>query len=63
MERKKIVAIVTGVISVLLGVVYLILVQILDSRGAMIPAPITDLSLIFPFHHLNLMPYFCQTVF
>lgn len=48
MDRKKLVAIVTGVISVLLGVVYLILVQILDSRGAMIPAPITDLSLIFP---------------
>jgi hypothetical protein len=46
MERKKIVAIITGVISVLLGVAYLILVEILDSRGEMIPAPITDLSIL-----------------
>ncbi len=44
MERKKLVAIITGVISVLLGLVYLILVQLLDSRGAMIPAPVTDIS-------------------
>jgi hypothetical protein len=47
MERKKIVAIITGVISVLLGIGYLILVQLLDSRGQMIPAPITDLSIVF----------------
>lgn len=47
MNRKKIVAIVTGIISVLLGVVYLVVVQLLDYRGEMIPAPITDLSLIF----------------
>lgn len=46
MERKKLVAVITGIISVLLGVIYLVLVQLLDSRGAMIPAPITDLSLI-----------------
>ena len=46
MDRKKIVAIVTGVISVLLGVVYLVIVQLLDARGEMIPAPITDLSLL-----------------
>lgn len=44
MERKKLVAVITGIVSVLLGVVYLILVQLLDSRGGMIPAPITDLS-------------------
>ena len=46
MDRKKIVAIVTGIISVFLGVVYLVLVQLLDSRGEMIPAPITDMSVI-----------------
>jgi len=46
MERKKLVAVITGIISVLLGVVYLILVELLDSRGAMIPAPITDVSLL-----------------
>ncbi len=42
MERKKLVAVITGVISVLLGLVYLILVQLLDSRGVMIPAPVTE---------------------
>lgn len=47
MDRKKLVAVITGIISVLLGVVYLILVQLLDSRGAMIPAPISDLSTLF----------------
>lgn len=46
MDGKKIIAIITGTISVLLAVAYLILVQVLDSRGEMIPAPITDLSLI-----------------
>ena len=46
MDRKKIVAVVTGIISVFLGVVYLILVQLLDSRGGMVPAPITDMSII-----------------
>ena len=50
MERKKLVAVVTGVISVLLGVVYLLLVQLLDSRGAMIPAP---LSTMFTIYTLN----------
>ncbi|MGY6529719.1 MAG: hypothetical protein ACXITR_07290 [Cyanobacterium sp.] len=46
MERKKLVAVITGIMSVLLGVVYLVLVQLLDSRGAMIPAPIEDLSIL-----------------
>ncbi len=46
MERKKLVAVVTGIVSVLLGVVYLILVELLDSRGVMIPAPMTDVSLL-----------------
>jgi len=45
MDRKKIVAVITGIISVLLGVVYLVLVQLLDSRGGMIPAPVEDLSM------------------
>ncbi len=44
MEKKKFVAIITGAISVLLAVAYLILVQILDFRGEMIPAPIDGLS-------------------
>ena len=39
MNRSKIVAIVTGIISLVLGILYLILVQLLDMRGEMIPAP------------------------
>lgn len=40
MNRSKFVAILTGVISLILGVGYLMLVQLLDFRGEMIPAPI-----------------------
>lgn len=39
MNRSKIVAIVTGAISLVLGILYLILVQLLDLRGEMVPAP------------------------
>jgi hypothetical protein len=42
MTRGKLLAILTGFISVTLALVYLILVQILDWRGEMLPAP-TDL--------------------
>lgn len=44
MERGKIVAILTGAISLLLAIAYLILVQLLDLRGEMIPAPQSQLS-------------------
>ena len=44
MERSKIVAILTGAISVLLAIAYLILVQLLDFRGEMIPAPVGELA-------------------
>jgi hypothetical protein len=40
MDRKKIVAIATGVIAVTLSIAYLLLVQILDFRGMTAPAPI-----------------------
>jgi hypothetical protein len=43
MDRSKIVAIITGAISLLLAIGYLILVQLLDSRGDMVPAPISTL--------------------
>ena len=45
MDKKKILAIITGAISVAIALIYLVLVQILDFRGEMIPAPI-DLSTI-----------------
>lgn len=40
LTRSKLVAIATGAISLLLGVAYLLLVQFLDFRGEMVPAPI-----------------------
>jgi hypothetical protein len=43
MERSKIVAILTGAISILLAVAYLIIVQLLDFRGEMKPAPISQI--------------------
>ena len=52
MNRQKILAIVTGTISVLLALAYLILVQILDFRGEMIPAPISQI-----FVWINLIGY------
>lgn len=39
MNRSKIVAVITGVISVALALGYLVLVQLLDFRGEMLPAP------------------------
>jgi hypothetical protein len=41
MERSKLVAIITGAISVILAIAYLILVQLLDYRD-MKPAPISQ---------------------
>ena len=43
MDKKKILAIITGAISVAIAIAYLVLVQLLDFRGEMIPAPV-DLS-------------------
>ncbi|MEP0899873.1 hypothetical protein [Nodosilinea sp. FACHB-13] len=42
-DRSKLVAVITGVISLLLAVGYLVLVQILDFRGDMVPAPLSTL--------------------
>ena len=43
-DRSKVVAIVTGALSVLLAIAYLLLVQILDFRGEMVPAPVSFLG-------------------
>ena len=43
MERSKIVAVITGAISIILAIAYLILVQLLDFRP-MKPAPISQLN-------------------
>jgi len=39
LDRSKIVAIITGAIALILGIAYLTLVQLLDFRGEMVPAP------------------------
>jgi hypothetical protein len=39
MDRSKFIAILTGAISLILGIAYLTVVQLLDMRGEMIPAP------------------------
>ena len=41
MDRSKIVAIITGAISLLLAIAYLLRVQLLDFRGEMVPAPLS----------------------
>lgn len=46
MDRSKLVAIVTGVISLLLAVGYLVLVQLLDFRGEMVPAPLSTMTFL-----------------
>ncbi|MBW4485089.1 MAG: hypothetical protein KME14_21340 [Tildeniella torsiva UHER 1998/13D] len=43
MDRSKLVAIVTGAFSLLLAIGYLVLVQLLDFRGDMLPAPLSTL--------------------
>jgi len=43
MDRSKLVAIITGAISLILAIAYLLLVQILDFRGEMLPAPVSQL--------------------
>lgn len=43
MERGKLTAIITGAISLLLAITYLLLVQILDFRGEMKPAPMVEM--------------------
>jgi hypothetical protein len=39
-DPKKILAIATGAVSIALALAYLVVVQILDSRGPMLPAPL-----------------------
>lgn len=45
MDRSKFVAVLTGAIAILISIAYLLIVQLLDLRGEMIPAPV-DLSYV-----------------
>lgn len=40
MDRPKLVALITGIFSIVLAVLYLALVLILDHRSALTPAPV-----------------------
>jgi hypothetical protein len=42
MDRSKIVAVITGIVSIVLAIAYLLVVQIIDFRGEMLPAPILE---------------------
>jgi uncharacterized membrane protein (DUF485 family) len=42
MDRSKIVAVITGIISIVLAIAYLLVVQLIDFRGEMLPAPIVE---------------------
>ena len=52
MERSKIIAIITGVFSIVLAVGYLLLVTLLDFRGEMLPAPQSQLPVSLPIQQL-----------
>ena len=43
MDRGKLIAVITGAISILIAIAYLVIVQILDFRGEMVPAPISQI--------------------
>lgn len=54
MERSKLVAYITGAISVILAIAYLLLVSLLDLRGEMVPAPQDPLIISPPMKFLPL---------
>ncbi|WP_299491416.1 hypothetical protein [Acaryochloris sp. IP29b_bin.137] len=43
-DRSQWVAVLTGAIALALGIGYLLLVQLLDARGDMLPAPMSTLK-------------------
>ncbi len=43
MNRSKLIAVITGAISIILAIAYLMIVQLLDFRGEMQPAPQSQL--------------------
>ncbi len=52
MDRSKVIAIVTGVFSIVLALGYLLLVTLLDFRGEMLPAPQSQLPVSMPIQQL-----------
>ncbi|MFM5890217.1 MAG: hypothetical protein ACKPFD_12175 [Dolichospermum sp.] len=62
MNRSQIVAIITGIISILLAIAYLIVVQIIDYRD-MKPAPMSQLSPQVVISVSNLSEYMCVSIY
>ncbi|MFM5998195.1 MAG: hypothetical protein ACKPCI_31960 [Dolichospermum sp.] len=62
MNRSQIVAIITGIISILLAIAYLIVVQIIDYRD-MKPAPMSQLSPQVVISVSNLSEYTCVSIY
>jgi hypothetical protein len=60
MERSKLIAYITGIISVILAVGYLILVSLLDFRGEMIPAPMDEMMILINFQKLVLTGFYAS---
>ncbi|AFY37300.1 hypothetical protein Lepto7376_0926 [[Leptolyngbya] sp. PCC 7376] len=58
MQRGKLTAIITGAISLLVAIAYLLLVQIMDFRGEMKPAPMMQLPTVQV--ELVAAPYFLK---
>lgn len=54
MDRGKIIAVLTGVISIIIAIAYLVLVQIMDFRGEMQPAPLSVISYQLPVNSYQL---------
>lgn len=42
MDRSKVVAVASGIISIALAIAYLLVVQLIDFRGEMLPAPMVE---------------------
>jgi hypothetical protein len=55
MDRGKLIAIITGAISIAIAIAYLILVQLIDARGEMIPAPISYINVFLDHQKLKVI--------
>ena len=64
MQRSKLVAIITGAISIILAIAYLLIVQILDFRGEMLPAPQSQIPMLnYQLSIINYQSFYCSPSF
>ncbi len=60
--RSRWIALITGIFSVLIGIIYLFLIAILDTRGPMLPPPpeamgVAEVDVVFPFVEVAQRPF------